>query len=99
MKNERPDVPAATDFSFLIPYGAGRLTSFADTPWKLYAGAVKEALSFTASRLQDQVDYMRKLSDCRDPTEALNCQWEFAQKYWADCTEKIAESLRANLKE
>jgi hypothetical protein len=102
MKNEKPNAQAATDFGFVIPCEADWLKSFADTPWKLYAGAVKGALGFTASRLQDQADYMRKLSDCSNPTEALNCQWAFAQQYWARCTEegsKLVDSLRVNLKE
>lgn len=57
------------------------LKSFAGNPEKLY-GAWNEALGVTASRLQEQADYAKALSECTDPAEALKFSAEFAQNAW-----------------
>jgi hypothetical protein len=42
----------------------------------------KEALGFTASCLQDQADYLKKLGECADPAEAPKCQSDFVRQCW-----------------
>ena len=69
-----------TDFSFATPE---RLKSFNGGPQNLYAAVSKEALGFTASCLEDQADYLKKLAECANPAEALRCQLDFAQQFWS----------------
>ena len=42
-------------------------------------------LGFTASRLQDRADYLKKLADCEDITEAVKYQMKLAQQSWSRC--------------
>jgi hypothetical protein len=75
------------------------LKSFAEGPVKFYATASKGALGLTASVLQDQADYVKKLAECADPADALKCQWEFAQKTWSRSSNealKFFDTLRTN---
>lgn len=67
-------------FSFATPE---RLKSFNGGPQNLYAVVSKEALGFTASCLEDQADYLKKLAECANPAEALKCQLDFAQQFWS----------------
>ena len=69
------------------------LKSFGDAPAKLYATAAKDALSLTASLLQDQADYVKKLADCANPADAMKCQWEFTQKALSRSTEGASTFL------
>ena len=67
-------------FSFTLPQwstnGAGKIS---------YGAVTREALEYTASRLQDQADYLRKVAECQDLAEAMKCQLEFAQQSWSRC--------------
>ena len=57
------------------------LKLFAGNPAKLQ-GVWNEALGLTASRLQEQADYAKALSECADPAEALRYSAEFVQNAW-----------------
>lgn len=57
------------------------LKSFAGNPAKLHC-VWNEALGLTASRLQEQADYVNALSKCADGAEALKCSTEFVQNAW-----------------
>ena len=67
-----------------------KLTFFSNSQWlKLFAGnpaksygVWNEALGLTASRLQEQADYVNALSKCADGAEALKCSTEFVQNAW-----------------
>ena len=74
--------------------------SVSEGPLKFYTSAWKEALGFTASCFETQAEYVRKLSQCSDPAEALKCHAEFAQKSWVrSCDEgaKLLDNVRTNL--
>jgi Phasin protein len=84
-----------------LPFLAGPewVKSFSEAPIKVYGAAWKETLGFTASALQDQANYVKKLAECRDAAEALRCQWEFAQQSWirtSDGASKFMDALRRN---
>ena len=53
------------------------------SPKASYAAVTKEVLGFTASRLQDQADYLQRLADCADLTEVMKCHFDFAQQSWS----------------
>ena len=76
-------------FSFATPEW---LKSFNGGPQTLYAAVSKEALGFTASCLEDQADYLKKLAECANPAEALKCQLDFAQQFWS---RSVGEAPRA----
>ncbi|MGY3610230.1 MULTISPECIES: hypothetical protein [unclassified Bradyrhizobium] len=59
------------------------LRSFNEMQRKMSAVAAKEVLGFAASRLQDQADYLTSLAGCTSSSEALKCQWDFAQRSWS----------------
>jgi hypothetical protein len=83
-------------FQFASPEG---LKSFAELPRTFYVTASRQALGFTASCLQDQADYLRKLGECTNPADALKCQWDFAQQCWSRSSDamKFLDALRTNL--
>ena len=66
----------ASTFSFTPP-------EWLTTPRVPYATVSRELLGFTASRLQDQADYLKRLADCADLTEMMKCHFEFAQQSWS----------------
>ena len=70
----------ASTFSFTPPEW---LSSFNNTPRVPYATVSKELLEFTASRLQDQADYLKRLADCADLTDVIKCHLDFAQQSWS----------------
>jgi len=70
----------ASTFSFTPPQW---LTSLNGTPRVPYAAVSKELLGFTASRLQDHADYLKRLADCADLAEIMKCHFEFAQQSWS----------------
>ena len=71
----------ASTFSFAPPEW---LKSFnGGAPKTPYAAVTKEVLGFTASRLQDQADYLQRLADCTDLTEVMKCHFDFAQRSWS----------------
>ena len=65
-------------FSFATPEW---LKSFNGGPQNLYAVVSKEALGFTASCLEDQADYLKKLAGCANPAEALKRHLDFVQQF------------------
>ena len=71
---------AASKFSFEPPEWLKSFNGFPNNP---YVTASKGALGFTASRLQDQADHLRKLAECADFAEAMKCQLDFAQESWS----------------
>jgi Phasin protein len=72
----------ASTFSFTLP---GWPSSPNGVPKIPYAALSKEALGFAASRLQDQAEYLKKLAECEDFTEAVKYQMDFAQQSWSRC--------------
>jgi len=74
------DNAGASTFSFTPPHW---LTSLNDVRRVPYAAVSKELLGFTASRLQDQADYLKRLADCADLAEMMKCHFEFAQQSWS----------------
>jgi hypothetical protein len=72
----------ASTFSFALPFWRGSLNGVPKIP---YAALSRETLGFTASRLQDQADHLKKLAECEDLAEAVKCQMEFAQQSWSRC--------------
>jgi phasin protein len=99
MANTKAAQSAGSSVNFPFAANADWLKSFADGPMKFYTTASKEALGLTASLLQDQADYVKRLADCTDPADALKCQWEFAQKAWSRSSveaSKFFGSLRPN---
>ena len=67
-------------FSFTPPEW---LKSFNSAPKMPYVALSREALGFTASRLQEQADHLKNLAECADLAEATKCQVEFAQQSWS----------------
>jgi hypothetical protein len=102
MANEKQftsEQSAAINSQFPFAASPEWLKSFTDAPIKFCGTAWKETLGYTASCLQDQADYVKKLSGCKDPAEALKCQWEFAQQSWirsSDGASKFMDALRRN---
>ena len=72
--------PAASTFSFTTP---AWLKSFNGAQKVPYTALSKEMLEFTASRLQDHADYLKRLAECADLSEAIKCHIEFAQQSWS----------------
>lgn len=95
MRNENATV-FDSKFQFASPEW---FKSFAELPRTFYATASRQTLGFTASCLQDQADYLRKLGECTNPADALKCQLDFAQQCWSRSSEatKFLDALRANL--
>ncbi|MBR1040715.1 phasin family protein [Bradyrhizobium viridifuturi] len=63
------------------------LKKMSETPQKFYFDLYRGAFSAIARQLQDQADYVRKLSEITQPTDALACHSEFARKTvagWVD---------------
>lgn len=86
--------------SFNLPFANPEwLKQFTDAPAKFYSSAWNQLLGLSASYLQDQADYVKKLSQCTDPAEALKCHGDFAKKSWAhscDESSKILDTIRTN---
>ena len=72
--------PMTSTFSFTPPEW---MTSFNGAGKISYGAVPREALGFTASRLQEQADHLKNLAECSDLTEAMKCQFEFAQQSWS----------------
>lgn len=84
---------------FPFPSSSEWLKSFTGNPGKLY-GVWNQALNLTASRLQEQADYAKALSECTDPAEALKYSAEFVQNAWKKSFSdgsKFFEAWRENL--
>lgn len=67
---------------FPFPGNAEWIKSLFAAPAKACSCTWHGALDFTASCLQDQADYLRQLSQSKDPADALKCHTEFTQKCW-----------------
>lgn len=46
---------------------------------KAYVAAWQEVLGVAAARLQEQADYVKNLSECKDPADALTQSVEFSR--------------------
>lgn len=73
----------------------GWLKPFCEGPANLYRTAWGEAARLAARGLQDQAHYMKKLSECTEPLEALRCHGEFLQQSWTRCFEDGSRALDA----
>jgi hypothetical protein len=86
MTNQNPAMTST--YSFTLPEWMTMLNGAQKSP---YAVVPREALEFTASRLQEQADHlknlapsgMKNLAECADFAEAMKCQFEFAQQSWS----------------
>jgi len=102
MTSEKPAMAgqwAAINSKFPFLASPEGLRSFTEAPIKFCGTAWKETLGFAASALQDQAEYVKMLADCKDATEVLKCQWEFAQRSWirsSDGASKFMDALRRN---
>ncbi len=82
IENDSPEAQApVADLKYLFFSSTEWLKSFSENPRRLY-GVWNQALSFTASRLQEQADYAKALSECTDVAEALKYSAEFMQNAW-----------------
>ena len=66
----------------------GWMTPFCRGPAAACGATWSEAARLAASSLQDQADYIKKLSECTEPLEALKCHGEFVQRSWRRCFEQ-----------
>lgn len=67
---------------------------------EVYAAGWGKVLGFAADRLQDQATYLKQLSQCADPAEALKLNTAFAQesiKRVVDESTKMFDGFRANV--
>ena len=78
MTNE--NAAMTSTFSFMHPEWVKSFNGAQKIP---YAVVSREALGFTASRLQEQADHLKNLAECADFSEAIKCQFEFAQQSWS----------------
>jgi phasin protein len=78
MANE--NAAMTSTYSFTLPEW---LKSFNGAQKNPYGAVSREALGFTASRLQEQADHLKNLAECADFAEAMKCQFEFAQQSWS----------------
>lgn len=66
---------------------------------EVYAAGWGKVLGFAADRLQDQATYLKQLSQCTDPAEALKLNATFAQqsvsRLWDDGV-KVFDGFRAS---
>jgi len=84
-------------------------TSLGNTDWvkhwsdaaaKIYADGWAKVLGLAADGLQDQVTYLRQLSQCTDPAEALKLNTAFAQQSVSRLLEdgtKIFDGIRTSI--
>ena len=79
IENDSPEAQApVADLKYLFFSSTEWLKSFSENPRRLY-GVWNQALSFTASRLQEQADYAQALSECTDVAASLIYSAEFMQ--------------------
>lgn len=76
------------------------MKGWGEAPAKAYAAAWGKALDLAAEGLEEQAAYLRQLSRCTDPAEALRLNATFAQqsiqRLWSDSA-KAFQDLRAGL--
>mgnify|MGYP001217488400 CR=1 FL=1 len=76
-------------------FGFDWAQSMTEGPLKIYENVCKHALAATSRCLETQAAFARKLSECKDPTEALACQREFSQKMIALGVEETSSAFEA----
>lgn len=73
---------------------------WSDAPAKIYAEGWGKALGFAADKLQDQATYLRQVSQCTDPAEAMKLNAAFTQqsfsRLWDDGA-KIFDGFRTSI--
>lgn len=76
------------------------LKFWSDAPAKIYADGWGKALGLAADRLQDQATYLKQVSQCTDPAEALKLHTAFAQQSVSRLLEdgtKIFDGFRTSI--
>lgn len=74
------------------------LKFWSDAPARFYTEEWRKILGLAADRLRDQADFLRNVSQCTDPAEALKLNANFAQQslalFWENGS-KAFDSFRA----
>jgi len=88
-----------TFFTASTPFPAADwLKGWGEAPAKAYASVWGRALDLAAGSLEEQAAYLRQLSHCTDPAEALKLNTTFAQqsvqRLWSDSA-KAFQDLRS----
>lgn len=90
--------PKAETFASTLFPAADWLKGWGETPARTYAAAWEKALDLAAEGLEEQAAYLRQLSHCTDPAEAMRLNASFAQqsvqRLWADSA-KAFQDLRS----
>lgn len=76
------------------------IKSVTEASTKLYVGCWGKAIDLAADRLQDQAAYLKSLSQCTDPAEALKLNAAFAQQSASCLLEdgpKLFDSFRSSV--
>lgn len=85
----------------LLPFGNTEwIKSLSGAPTKICAAGWERTLAFTAERLQDQAAYLKQLSQCTDPAEALKLNASFSQQFFAslwDDAMKFFDGVRTSI--
>lgn len=91
---------AATSSMFALLGNTEWVKALNDAPTKIYASGWEKALSLAADRLQDQAAYLKQLSQCTDPAEALKLNTAFSQqlvtRMWEDGV-KLFDGIRTSI--
>ncbi len=76
------------------------LKPWSEAPAKIYADGWAKVLGFAADRLEDQATYLKQVSQCTDPAEALKLNAAFVQqsvlRLWDD-GKKISDEIRTDI--
>jgi len=85
---------SATASSFSIPAFFATMVNVRG----FYGNYVRAILGMTARQLQNQADYLEKLSAVSRPTEAFECHAEYMRNFLTGCTKEgqrfVEEGLR-----
>ncbi|WP_375779339.1 hypothetical protein ACE103_10475 [Bradyrhizobium sp. ma5] len=71
--------PAASRIPFTFPEWQKSI----EAARNLFATALKDGLSLTASSLHDQATFLKTLADSKNLSELLKCHLDFAEKCWS----------------
>lgn len=93
--NSKRAAEAASNSGPAFLEAIGWMKPFYDGPANACGAAWSEAAKLAASSLQDQADYMKKLSECTEPLQAFKCHGDFVQRSWARCFEQGSRTLEA----
>lgn len=76
------------------------LKTWSEAPAKIYTDGWAKVLGLAADGLQDQVTYLRQVSQCTDPAEALKLNATFVQqsvlRLW-DNGKKISDEISTHI--